>query len=156
VVNSFIRRKAEKNIKKFFLDDIDNLLMHYEPGRPNMKPDALKQIKEIEEKREVMIKNAQEQQKQNAPIVLNRPGQEPVTLNSQQIIEVIQNQRKRIEELNEQVSKLERFNQLLQTKIIESRKEQPVQTTIATNEDNVKIYQTEIKSRPELIVNIHE
>jgi len=156
VVNSFIRRKAEKNIKKFFLDDIDNLLMHYEPGRPNMKPDALKQIKEIEEKREVMIKNAQEQQKQNAPIVLNRPGQEPVTLNSQQIIEVIQNQRKRIEELNEQVSKLERFNQLLKTKIIESRKEQPVQTTIATNEDNIKIYQTEIKSRPELIVNIHE
>ena len=41
VVNNFIRRKNEKIIKKFFLEEIDNMLKYYEPGRPNMKPDVL-------------------------------------------------------------------------------------------------------------------
>ena len=178
-INSFIRRKAEKDIKKFFLDDIDKLLAHYEPGRPHMKPDALQQIKEIEAKREVMIKQAQAEQKQNAPIVLNRPGQGPLTLTSPQIIEIIQNQRTQISELTGQVSKLERFNTLLQNKIIEYRNETSTQSPqpppqspppqspqppppqsppllVSMNDTNVTTYKTELKSRPEIMVNIHE
>ena len=71
VVTNFIRRKSEKSIKKFFLEDIDNLLKFQEPGLPKMKPDVLVQIKkEIEKKREQMIEDAIQNKKDNGPILL--------------------------------------------------------------------------------------
>ena len=39
------------------MEDIEGLLVDYEPGRPDMKPDVLKQIIEIEEKEEKMQKH---------------------------------------------------------------------------------------------------
>jgi len=45
----------EKDILKFFMEDIDNILATYEPGRLENKPDVQKQLKEIKEKREKMI-----------------------------------------------------------------------------------------------------
>ena len=54
-VDNFIKFEHEKNIKDFFLKDIDELLVKYEPGLPNMKPDVLKQIAEIDEKRKKMM-----------------------------------------------------------------------------------------------------
>ena len=62
-VNSFIRKDNEQNIKDFFLRDIDEKLKVYEPGEPKNKPDVLEQIKEIENKREVMIKEEMVNQK---------------------------------------------------------------------------------------------
>lgn len=53
-VDMFIRNASEANIKKFFMKDIDALLENYEPGKPHMKPDVLKQIKEIEKERQKM------------------------------------------------------------------------------------------------------
>ena len=53
-VNTFIRRDNEEGIKKFFMEDIDPLLETYAPGDPSMKPDVLKQMKEIEEQRAKM------------------------------------------------------------------------------------------------------
>ena len=50
-VESFIRNDFENNIKDFFLINIDKLLDDYKPGLPEMKPDVLKQIKEIEAQR---------------------------------------------------------------------------------------------------------
>ena len=64
-VDTFIRHKYEDNIKKFFMEDIDALLDKYDPGKPNMKPDVLKQISEIEAKRAQMLKEYQEQQQLN-------------------------------------------------------------------------------------------
>jgi glycosyltransferase involved in cell wall biosynthesis len=52
----------EKDIFKFFMEDIDNILATYDPGRLENKPDVQKQIKEIKEKREKMIQ--EETQKQ--------------------------------------------------------------------------------------------
>jgi glycosyltransferase involved in cell wall biosynthesis len=45
-VDMFIRNEAEKNVKQFFMKEIDELLKKYEPGEPKMKPEVLKQIKE--------------------------------------------------------------------------------------------------------------
>ena len=53
-VDDFI---SDKEIKKFFLEDIDNLLNNYDLGNPNYKPDVVKQLDEIKKKREEMIKN---------------------------------------------------------------------------------------------------
>ena len=47
----------EPDILKFFMEDIDNLLENYEPGKPENKPDVTKQLIEIKESR---MKNAME------------------------------------------------------------------------------------------------
>jgi glycosyltransferase involved in cell wall biosynthesis len=46
----------EPEILQFFMNDIDKLLDNYEPGKPENKPDVTKQLKEIKENRENMIK----------------------------------------------------------------------------------------------------
>ena len=61
-VDMFITSKEERSIYNFFMNDIDELLENYEPGQAKMKPDVLKQIKEIEEKREQMMKEEMEYQ----------------------------------------------------------------------------------------------
>ena len=42
----------ERDILQFFMNDIDKLLIEYEPGSPANKPDVLKQISEIKQARE--------------------------------------------------------------------------------------------------------
>ena len=48
----FIR---EKEILNFFMHDIDELLDSYEPGKSEFKPDVLKQMEEIKQRRENII-----------------------------------------------------------------------------------------------------
>lgn len=52
----------EPNIKKFFMEDIDELLENYHPGKPENKPEVLKQMEEIKAKREKMMMEHQFQQ----------------------------------------------------------------------------------------------
>jgi len=46
LVDDFIK---EPDLKKFYLNDVDTLLDNYEPGKPENKPIAMKQIKEKQE-----------------------------------------------------------------------------------------------------------
>ena len=82
-----------------------------------MKPEVLEQINEIEAKRAQMMKDAQAQQ--NAPIVLQREGQPPLTLTTPQIIQIINQHKEEIEQLKKQNAQCMQFTQLLQKKIIE-------------------------------------
>ena len=59
----FIALEKEKHIKDFFLNKIDDLLAAYEPGDPKMKPDVIKQTKEIEEERAKTMQQLQPQLK---------------------------------------------------------------------------------------------
>ena len=121
VVNNFIRRKNEKIIKKFFLEEIDNMLKYYEPGRPNMKPDVLKQIKEIEAKRDAMKQEMLEKQKENGPIILNRPeGQ--VQLSNKQVVEIIKQQQGEIEKMKQDRAEIDRLSELMKHKLVELHK----------------------------------
>ena len=52
-VDDFVK---EENIKKFFMEDIDEILNNYQPGHPENKPEVLKQIEVITKKREDMMK----------------------------------------------------------------------------------------------------
>jgi hypothetical protein len=49
-VESFIFRKNEVTLKKFFAKDIHDVLTNYEYGNIKYKPDVLQQILEIEDK----------------------------------------------------------------------------------------------------------
>ena len=57
-VDNFIK---EKDIKDFFMTNIDSLLNAYEYGKPENKPDVLKQMDEISQKREKIIKQNNDQ-----------------------------------------------------------------------------------------------
>jgi len=122
-VDTFIQNNHETNIKKFFMEDIDALLDKYDPGKPEMKPDVIKQIKEIEAKRAQMIKDHEEkQQSQNGPIMLTREGQPPVQLTNQQVVQIMGQHKQQILDLTKKNEELQRFTQLLQQKVIELNK----------------------------------
>lgn len=97
-VDMFIKNNNEKNIKQFFLNDIDELLSAYKDGLPIMKPDVLKQIKEIEAERE---KEKQEAiaRLQHTNITIQQEGHPPRKLTTNEVIALIQNQQKEIQQL---------------------------------------------------------
>jgi len=55
-IDDFVK---EDDSKKFFMEDIDNLLNEYVPGKPENKPEVLKQIEDLKVKREQMIRQQQ-------------------------------------------------------------------------------------------------
>tara|TARA_X000000950_G_C13790022_1_gene608976 strand:- start:42 stop:1238 length:1197 start_codon:yes stop_codon:yes gene_type:complete len=104
-VDTFIKYDSEKPIKKFFMKDIDKLLSKYEPGLPNMKPDVLKQMKEIEANRDKMIKEAMDKQN-NGPIMMNEPGKEPRSLNNREVVQIIENQQGQLQNMQNVINSL--------------------------------------------------
>jgi len=60
-VDDFVK---EPEIKEFFMNTIDSLLANYEPGKPENKPEVLRQIEELKQKRMEAIENHQKQQLQ--------------------------------------------------------------------------------------------
>ena len=95
-VTTFIRQTKEADIKKFFLEDIDKLLDDYDPGKPAMKPDVLKQIKVIEANRAKMIEEA----KQSAPITIQQADGTTKQLNNVEVVEIIKKQQQQLQELS--------------------------------------------------------
>ena len=166
-VDMFIHKPFETKIKSFFMKDIDALLDAYEPGQPKMKPDVLKQIKEIEAEREIMI---QEEMKKinNQPITLQRPGEQPVQLTNVEIVNIINNQQEQLRQLQPLIDKIkeaENIINMLQKQLIEKTKENmDLKTKVRNYEkqnnvftkipieivDNVKYS----KSEPEVKINV--
>lgn len=143
VVSNFIRRKSEKSIKKFFLEDIDNMLKYYEPGQPKMKPDVLKQMKEIEAKREAMKKEMLEKQKENGPIILNRP-EGPVQLSNKQVVEIIKQQQGEIDKLKADKQEMDRLADLMKHKLVELHNKS---VTLRLEKEAVERERDELKSK---------
>jgi glycosyltransferase involved in cell wall biosynthesis len=102
-VDTFIRKKNEKSIKNFFLNEITGLLKNYEQGEAKMKPDVVKQIAEIEKEREVIKEQLMKQAAGNGPIMLQRPGEEPIQLSNQDVVNMLVQQQNVINELNQKL-----------------------------------------------------
>jgi hypothetical protein len=81
-VEDFVK---EPEIKEFFINKIELLLDKYEPGRPENKPEVLKQIQEITEKRKKMQEEHQRQQ-------LMQQGQQQLIPVTPDIIKQLQDQ----------------------------------------------------------------
>ena len=106
-IEEFIKFDSEVNIKNYFMKDIDKLLEEYKPGDPSMKPDVIKQTKEIEEEREKMRK----QMAANGQIMLQVPGQPPRALSTQEIVKLLENQKKELETRGNRIKQLEQAAQ---------------------------------------------
>ena len=142
-VDTFIRMKKEKSIKEFFLKTIDEKLKNYEPGEPKNKPDVLEQIKEIESKRDELIKAEMEKLKGNGPIMLQQPGQEPKALSNQEVVNIMQGQMQQLQQFASEKQQLENMVKQLQEQLMRKTKEAKIA------KDMVKKLQQELKDKDE-------
>jgi hypothetical protein len=133
-VDMFIRTEKEKPIYDFFMRDIDEILKNYKPGDPSMKPDVLKQIKEIDATREKQRQEAMAKNGAPMTIMIQQDGKPPQELNAQQILEILQNQQKAMESQNQHIKKQEEYIKILQEQLakaegyiryIQSRSDKP-------------------------------
>lgn len=122
-VDHFIQEPKEAWIKEFFMEKIDGLLAEYEPGEPSMKPDVLKQTKEIEIERAKMM----QQQQANAPIMISKDGGAPTALTNQEIIQIINGQKSDIQMLQQKNQELQQIAINLQQQLIQSPAGQQIQ-----------------------------
>lgn len=120
-VERFIRKDYEENIKHFFTKDMDVVLKDYPLGEPNNKPDVLIQTKAIEEKRNEMVRNAQQE---NGQITIQEPGKPPVALKSNEIIKIINGLRDQLKIMTSKHDELLKINVLMQHKLVTMKTEQ--------------------------------
>ena len=97
-------------IKKYFMEDIDKALENYKAGKPEMKPDVMKQIEEIEESRR---KEAENMNNQHTGIVIQEPGQMAKNLTRDETVRFMQNQQHQLQEMTNQIQKLTQENRYL-------------------------------------------
>ena len=117
-VDMFIRTAGEQKIKKFFMEDIDQLLSKYAPGEPVMKQDVLKQMREIDAERQKMAAQMQQQQQILQPgqpippdmqpqIMMQEPGKAPVAIGIVDAVNIINQQQQHIKMLEDRIKDLE-------------------------------------------------
>ena len=109
-VTDFIAKPHETDIYDFFMNRVDKLLETYEPGKPESKPDVIVQMKEIEQKREEMIRAQMMAQGQQMPqIMINEPGKPPRPLTGPEIVQLIQQQQQQIQEMATRIQQMEQY-----------------------------------------------
>jgi glycosyltransferase involved in cell wall biosynthesis len=158
-VDEFIATPEEQHIKRFFLDDIDELLEKYEPGEPKMKPDVLEQTKKIEENRRKM---QQQQNPQPSSIMINEPGKESRQLSSEETVSLLQRQQEDLKMLVERNKELENIIVELQMQIMKNSKNSNdiIRPDISIPSEAVDISNallkvhssTKLKSEPEILI----
>ena len=110
-VMDFIKDAAQR---RFYMVELEKLLEDYAPGRPEMKPDVIAQTLQLEKERAKMAEDAAAAAGGGGgQIILQQPGQAPVTLNNQQVVQIIQNLQSDLDTRNKEIEQLKEDNRLL-------------------------------------------
>ena len=115
-VMDFIKDAA---LRRFYMVELEKLLTDYAPGRPEMKPDVIAQTLQLEKEREKMAANAAAAGG-GGQIILQQPGQAPVTLNNQQVVQILQQLQKDVDERNQEIASLKEENRQLKERLSQS------------------------------------
>ena len=109
-VDDFVK---EQDLKQFFMYDVDDLLKVYEPGKVENKPDVLKQLDEIKQKREDMIEEHKKKQIEYQETInkINQIYGQPINQN------IIVNHENKINEMTTIMQELTMENKLLTDKV---------------------------------------
>lgn len=134
VVEDIIKNKDLLNFYKY---SIENLLETYEPGKPEMKPDVLKQIVEIEKRRQEEIEKYKSANS-NSSIMIQQPGKSPTILTNDQVVELLSKQTQEINRLVNIIQMKDKFIELMKKKILE----QDELILMLKNKENVKQIET--------------
>lgn len=95
----------EEDSRKFYMEEIADLIKDYEPGRPEMKPDVMEQTAKIEERRREEL---EKRTKHNVSITVTDPNGSTRTLTGDEVVGIIKGQQKTIDELTEKIKQLEK------------------------------------------------
>lgn len=143
-IDMFISQK-EASIKDFFLNKIDDLLNAYEPGDPKMKPDVIKQTKEIEEERTKLDQQAyQKSANTMTSIIMSKNGEPPRELSQQDVLDIINEHRETIQQLLKQNEELQKITIQLQQQIVQMQTTIPSQPFLPESLNDEK-YKQEIQ-----------
>lgn len=132
----------DATLRRFYMVELEKLLVDYAPGRPEMKPDVIAQTLQLEKEREKMAADAAAANG-GGQIVLQQPGQPPVTLNNQQVVQILQQLQKDLDERNQEVAKLKEENRELREKyekITEQKSTSTLPPSTTPNPDSTTIY----------------
>ena len=110
-VDDFIK---EPELKDFFMNKIDKMLENYDEGKPDKKPDVLKQLKEIDEKRKNMV-NQQLNNVTGIMIKQNDGSVHNLTIHEAQ--NIINSLQSKMNELSMVLQQKDNYIQLLQAKL---------------------------------------
>jgi hypothetical protein len=143
-VADFIRLEKEQGMKRFFVEDIDEILKTYEPGEPKMKPDVLEQTKKLDEDRKKMMAQHQQQNPPAPGIMIQEPDKPPRMMTTDETLKLIQTQQQEIQTLLNRNKELEEMLVDLQKQLI----------TRASNATTEKVYKEKLKSEPDIVVDI--
>jgi len=151
-IDMFISQK-EASIKDFFLNKIDDLLNAYEPGDPKMKPDVIKQTKEIEEERAKMAEEQMKQMHNNTmtSIVMSKDGQPPRQLSQQDVLDIINGQRESIQQLLTQNEELKKITIQLQQQMMQMQSGMQLPPPQSSNDEKYKQEINTLKNKIELL-----
>jgi hypothetical protein len=120
-VMDFIKDAA---LRKFYMVDLEKLLEDYAPGRPEMKPDVIAQTLQLEKERAKMAEDAAAGGGGGGgggQIILQQPGEAPVTLNNQQIVQIMQKLQGDLDERNREIAQLREENRVLKESFFNER-----------------------------------
>ena len=123
----------EKEILKFFMEDVDSLLDNYGPGKPEHKPDVIKQLAEIKIDRENKIqehmkKQAEYKEMMNKINTITNPQAAQQQINEQSML--IQELMFENNQLKEQLEYLNsKIRQLIVSQIERKKEEQSTSST---------------------------
>tara|TARA_B100000902_G_C27251949_1_gene885748 strand:- start:181 stop:1269 length:1089 start_codon:yes stop_codon:yes gene_type:complete len=116
-VQMFIK---DNDMMDFYMNRIEGYLKDYNPGRPSMKPDVLKQIDEIETRRR------KEMEKMNGKICIQQQNGSTQVLENNKVIEILQGQQKYIQKLEQDIkakdAEIAMLNEVLASKEMNSSK----------------------------------
>jgi hypothetical protein len=135
----------DATLRRFYMVELEKLLTHYTPGRPEMKPDVIAQTLQLEKEREKMAANAAAAGG-GGQIILQQPGQAPVTLNNQQVVQILQQLQKDVDERNQEIANLKEENRQLKERLEQTTQSQSAPapetttTTEASSTDTETIY----------------
>ena len=114
----------DAEVRKFYMVDIEKELKSYEPGKPSMKPDVLKQIIAIEEKRRKDAEAMATKLASQGQVLIQQGDGPPQMLTTQQIVSILQQQQQFIQKAQQDMQKMtavieqkDYFIQLMQEKI---------------------------------------
>ena len=109
----------DKELLDFYKYKIEDLLRDYEPGRPIMKPDVLKQMEEIEKERQAEIEKCKAASNNKSSIMLQQPGKSPIILSNDEVVNLLSKQAQELNRLINIIQMKDKFIELMKNKLLE-------------------------------------
>jgi flagellar motility protein MotE (MotC chaperone) len=111
----------DHSLRRFYMVELEKLLENYAPGRPEMKPDVIAQTIQLEKERAKMAEDAAAAAANGGgggggQIILQQPGQQPVALNNEQVVQIIQQLQRDVDDRNKEVAQMKEEYRVLQSK----------------------------------------